>query len=167
MKAMLLNKNISIVLNVLNYLSAALLLWFFCSKEAVWKCEGDLCSSFQAAPQMTLQQTRHVFSFEGLSLQFCLKGPRLKMICFVAALMQQQLLLRLAFHKQGEAGVSGARCYLTFTVNLMWWLRCSFKTDAPFCRPQVAATLHVSPWLARGSVCSAAPRTRSKLLPAN
>lgn len=99
---MLLNTNMSTVLKVLNYLSASLLLGLFCSEEAVLKPEGDLCSSFQAAPQMTLQQTQGVhFHLKVLSLRFHFKGPRLT-ICFVAALTQQQLL-RLAVRKQGTA----------------------------------------------------------------
>lgn len=75
-------------------------------------------------PNDSAADTTSAFSFEGLSLQFHFKGPRLTVICFVAALTQQQLL-RLAFHKQGEAAVSEAQRYITshksYTMIIMFF----------------------------------------------
>lgn len=162
---MLLSTNISIVLK---RSFCDCFLWFFCSKEAVLKPAGDWCSSFPAAPPNgSAADTTNVFSFEGLSLQIHFKGPHLTIICFVAALTQQQLL-RLAFPQTGTGSCPWSISVISLPINLLCRWFCSFQTDAHSCGPLVAAALHVSPndWQ-RGSVCGAAPRTRSNLLPAN
>lgn len=65
-------------------------------------------------PNDSAADTTNAFSFEGLSLQIHFKGPRLTIICFVAALTQQQLLLGLALRKQGQAAVSDASALYPF-----------------------------------------------------
>lgn len=66
-------------------------------------------------PNDSAADTTNVFSFGGLSLQIHFKGPRLTIICFVAALTQQQLLLLgLALRKLGQAAVSDASALCPF-----------------------------------------------------